>query len=236
MKSVEELFEQNHLWAVNMKKQQPDYFDAIAEQQKPQILWIGCSDSRVPAEKLLGLESGELFVHRNIANLVVHTDLNCLSVVEYAVDVLDIHHIIICGHTNCGGIQASLTEEDYGLVNNWLLHIKDIRTKYRTILDKLPPEKRTRTLVQLNVAEQVYNLGRSSVVRAAWERGKALSIHGWMYDVHDGYLNDQGVMATSQESLETTYQNAIAKLTAEVEEYVLSGVDIPEFEGKAKFD
>ncbi len=236
MKSVKELFEQNHLWAVEMKKQQPDYFDAIAEQQKPSILWIGCSDSRVPAEKLLGLESGQLFVHRNIANLVVHTDLNCLSVVEYAVDVLDIHHIIICGHTNCGGIQASLTEEDYGLVNNWLLHIKDIRTKYSATLEKLPPEKRTRALVQLNVAEQVYNLGRSSVVRAAWERGKELSIHGWMYDVHDGYLNDQGVMATSQESLEETYKNAIEKLTKEVEEYALSGIDIPEFQGKAKFD
>ncbi|MDP8100797.1 carbonate dehydratase [Phocoenobacter atlanticus] len=218
MKSVEEIFEQNHHWAVEMKQKQPDYFEAISEQQKPRLLWIGCSDSRVPAEKLTGLESGKLFVHRNIANLVIHTDLNCLSVVQYAVDVLNIEHIIICGHTNCGGIQASLNNEDYGLVNNWLLHIKDIRFKYSSLLGKLPTEKRADMLVQLNVAEQVYNLGRTSVVRAAWKQGKKLSLHGWMYDVHDGYLNDQGVMATSSETLEITYRNAISKLMVEVEE------------------
>ncbi|MDP8079924.1 carbonate dehydratase [Phocoenobacter skyensis] len=218
MKSVEEIFEQNHRWAVEMKQKQPDYFEAIAEQQKPRLLWIGCSDSRVPAEKLTGLESGKLFVHRNVANLVIHTDLNCLSVVQYAVDVLNIEHIIICGHTNCGGIQASLNNEDYGLVNNWLLHIKDIRFKYGTLLGKLPAEKRADMLVQLNVAEQVYNLGRTSVVRAAWKRGKKLSLHGWMYDVHDGYLNDQGVIATSPETLEITYRNAISTLQASVDE------------------
>lgn len=218
MKSIEELFEKNHQWAVEMKKQQPDYFEAIAEQQKPKLLWIGCSDSRVPAEKLTGLESGELFVHRNVANMVIHTDLNCMSVVQYAVDVLNIEHIIICGHTNCGGVTASLTDHEYGLVNNWLLHIKDLRFKYSALLGKVPAEERPNLLVRLNVAEQVYNLGRSSVVRSAWKEGKKLSLHGWMYDVHDGYLNDPGVIATSRETLEITYRNAIATITKEVEE------------------
>ncbi|MBS9783210.1 MAG: carbonate dehydratase [Pasteurella sp.] len=236
MKSVKKIFEQNHHWAVEMKQKQPDYFEAIAEQQKPRLLWIGCSDSRVPALKLTGLESGELFVHRNVANLVIHTDLNCLSVVQYAVDVLNIEHIIICGHTNCGGIQAALTEKDYGLINNWLLHIKDIRYKYSTLLGKLPPEKRADMLVRLNVAEQVYNLGRSSIVGSAWAEGKTLSLHGWMYDVHDGYLNDQGVIATSRENLEITYRNAIARLTAEVENHELSEQELIEFQRKATFD
>ncbi|OIT24024.1 carbonate dehydratase, partial [Glaesserella parasuis] len=172
-------------------------------------------DSRVPAEKLTGLEPGELFVHRNVGNLVIHTDLNCLSVVQYAVDVLDIEHIIICGHTNCGGIKAAIGMEDHGLISNWLLHIRDLWFKHSHLLGKISPEHRGDMLVRLNVAEQVYNLGRSTIVKSAWERGKKLSIHGWVYDVNDGFLNDQGVMATSRESLEITYRNAIAKLLRE---------------------
>ncbi|MDO4698815.1 MAG: carbonate dehydratase [Pasteurellaceae bacterium] len=218
MKKIERLFANNHAWATQMKDEQSDYFKQLAGHQKPSYLWIGCSDSRVPAEKLTGLEPGELFVHRNVANLVIHTDLNCLSVVQYAVDVLDIEHIIICGHTNCGGIKAAIGTEDFGLINNWLLHIKDLWFKHSHLLGKLTSEQRADMLARINVAEQVYNLGRSSIVDAAWKRGKSLSLHGWVYDVNDGFLNDQGVIATSRESLEITYRSAIAKLLTEADE------------------
>lgn len=218
MKKIERLFANNHAWATQMKDEQSDYFKQLAGHQKPSYLWIGCSDSRVPAEKLTGLEPGELFVHRNVANLVIHTDLNCLSVVQYAVDVLDIEHIIICGHTNCGGIKAAIGTEDFGLINNWLLHIKDLWFKHSHLLGKLNSDQRADMLARLNVAEQVYNLGRSSIVDAAWKRGKTLSIHGWVYDVNDGFLIDQGVIATSRESLEITYRNAIAKLLTQADE------------------
>lgn len=217
MKKIERLFANNHAWATQMKDEQSDYFKQLAEHQKPNYLWIGCADSRVPAEKLTGLEPGELFVHRNVANMVIHTDLNCLSVVQYAVDVLDIEHIIICGHTNCGGIKAAIGTEDFGLINNWLLHIKDLWFKHSHLLGKLSYEQRADMLTRLNVAEQVYNLGRSSIVDAAWKRGKTLSIHGWVYDVNDGFLNDQGVIATSRETLEITYRQAIAKLLSEAD-------------------
>lgn len=218
MKKIERLFANNHAWATQMKDEQSDYFKQLAEHQKPNYLWIGCSDSRVPAEKLTGLEPGELFVHRNVANLVIHTDLNCLSVVQYAVDVLEIEHIIICGHTNCGGIKAAIGTEDFGLINNWLLHIKDLWLKHNYLLGKLTSEQRADMLTRLNVAEQVYNLGRSSIVDSAWKRGRALSIHGWVYDVNDGFLIDQGVIATSRETLEITYRNAIAKLLTEADD------------------
>ena len=198
MLDIAQLFANNHAWATKMKDEQSNYFKELAEHQKPTYLWIGCSDSRVPAEKLTGLGPGELFVHRNVANLVIHTDLNCLSVVQYAVDVLDIKHIIICGHTNCGGIKAAMgTVEDYGLISNWLLHIRDLWFKHSHLLGKLSSEQRADMLTRLNVAEQV-----------------------WVYDVQDGFLNDQGVIATSRETLEITYRNAIAKLTTEIDALV----------------
>lgn len=218
MEKIERLFANNHAWATQMKDEQSDYFKKLAEHQKPTYLWIGCSDSRVPAEKLTGLEPGELFVHRNVANMVIHTDLNCLSVVQYAVDVLEIEHIIICGHTNCGGINAAMAQNDLGLINNWLLHIRDIWFKHSHLLGKLPYEERSNVLTRLNVAEQVYNLGQSSIIKSAWERGKLLSLHGWVYDVKDGFLSDQGVIATSRETLEITYRNAIAKITTDANE------------------
>ncbi|MEG9482261.1 carbonate dehydratase [Mannheimia bovis] len=218
MQKIERLFANNHAWATQMKDEQSDYFKKLAEHQKPTYLWIGCSDSRVPAEKLTGLEPGELFVHRNVANMVIHTDLNCLSVVQYAVDVLEIEHIIICGHTNCGGINAAMAQNDLGLINNWLLHIRDIWFKHSHLLGKLPYEERSNVLTRLNVAEQVYNLGQSSIIKSAWERGKSLSLHGWVYDVKDGFLSDQGVIATSRETLEITYRNAIAKITTDANE------------------
>ena len=168
MKTIEQLFANNHAWATQMKDEQSDYFKELAEHQNPTYLWIGCSDSRVPAEKLTGLGPGELFVHRNVANMVIHTDLNCLSVVQYAVDVLNIKHIIICGHTNCGGIKAAMgTVQDLGLISNWLLHIRDLWFKHGHMLGKLSPEHRANMLTRLNVAEQVYNLGCSSIIRTA---------------------------------------------------------------------
>lgn len=218
MEKIERLFMNNYTWATQMKDENSDYFKKLAEHQKPTYLWIGCSDSRVPAEKLTGLEPGELFVHRNVANMVIHTDFNCLSVVQYAVDVLEIEHIIICGHTNCGGINAAMTQNDLGLINNWLLHLRDIWFKHSHLLGNLPYEERANVLTKLNVAEQVYNLGQSAIVRSAWERGKSLSLHGWVYDVKDGFLLDQGVIATSRESLEITYRNAIAKITTDANE------------------
>ncbi|MDH2925441.1 carbonic anhydrase [Nicoletella semolina] len=225
MKQIERLFANNHAWATQMKDEQSDYFKKLAEHQKPTYLWIGCSDSRVPAEKLTGLEPGELFVHRNVANLVIHTDLNCLSVVQYAVDVLDIEHIIICGHTNCGGIKAAIGMQDQGLISNWLLHIRDLWLKHSHLLGKLSQEQRADMLTRLNVVEQVHNLARCSIVKAAWGRGKKLSIHGWVYDVNDGFLKDQGVIATSREPLEITYRNAIARLLTEADEIYQANED-----------
>ena len=221
MKRIEQLFANNHSWALRMKQENSLYFKELAEHQTPHYLWIGCSDSRVPAEKLTNLEPGELFVHRNVANQVIHTDLNCLSVVQYAVDVLNIEHIIICGHTNCGGIKAAMTKQDLGLINNWLLHIRDIWFKHSHLLGNLSPEKRADMLTKINVAEQVYNLGRSSIVQSAWARGAKLSLHGWVYDVNDGFLMDQGVLATSRETLEISYRNAISRLLTLDEENIL---------------
>ena len=221
MKKIETLFANNYAWATQMKEENSTYFQELAEHQQPHYLWIGCSDSRVPAEKLTNLEPGELCVHRNVANQVIHTDFNCLSVVQYAVDVLNIEHIIICGHTNCGGIHAAMNDKDLGLINNWLLHIRDIWFKHGHLLGNLSPERRADMLTKLNVAEQVYNLGRTSIVKNAWKNGKKLSLHGWVYDVNDGFLVDQGVIATSRETLEISYRNAIARLLKLNEEEML---------------
>ena len=221
MKRIEALFANNYKWAMQMKEENSTYFQELAEHQQPHYLWIGCSDSRVPAEKLTNLEPGELFVHRNVANQVIHTDFNCLSVVQYAVDVLNIEHIIICGHTNCGGIHAAMNDKDLGLINNWLLHIRDIWFKHGHLLGNLSPERRADMLTKLNVAEQVYNLGRTSIVKNAWKNGKKLSLHGWVYDVNDGFLVDQGVVATSRETLEISYRNAISRLLKLNEEEML---------------
>ena len=221
MKKIEQLFANNYKWATQMKEEKSTYFQELAEHQQPHYLWIGCSDSRVPAEKLTNLEPGELFVHRNVANQVIHTDFNCLSVVLYAVDVLNIEHIIICGHTNCGGIHAAMNDKDLGLINNWLLHIRDIWFKHGHLLGNLSQERRADMLTKLNVAEQVYNLGRTSIVKNAWKNGKKLSLHGWVYDVNDGFLVDQGVVATSRETLEISYRNAISRLLKLNEEEML---------------
>lgn len=212
MKSIETLLENNHIWSATVRKENPAFFSQLARAQRPRFLWIGCSDSRVPAEQLTGLEPGELFVHRNVANLVIHTDLNCLSVVQYAVDVLQVDHIIVCGHQGCGGIEAAVTNPELGLINNWLLHIRDIWYKHSSLLGELPPEQRLNRLCELNVIEQVYNLGHSTIIRSAWKRRQKVTLHGWVYGMQDGLLHDLDITTTSGETLEMCYRSAMSKL------------------------
>lgn len=212
MKEIEDLLLNNHSWSDKMNLEDPDYFSRLADTQKPRFLWIGCSDSRVPAEQLTGLQPGELFVHRNVANLVIHTDLNCLSVVQYAVDVLEVEHIIICGHYNCGGVTAAINNTELGLINNWLLHIRDLWYKHSSLLGELPPEKRMDVLSEINVVEQVYNIGHSTIIQSAWKRGQKITIHGWVYGIEDGKIHDLQVNSTSRETLELYYRKAIATL------------------------
>ncbi|WP_413735203.1 carbonate dehydratase [Sodalis sp. RH21] len=212
MKDITSLMSNNQTWSKHLKEEDPGFFERLALAQKPRFLWIGCSDSRVPAEKLTGLEPGELFVHRNVANLVIHTDLNCLSVVQYAVDVLEVEHIIICGHYGCGGVQAAIDNPELGLIDNWLLHIRDLWYKHSSLLGELHPEERINTLCEINVIEQVYNLGHSTIMRSAWKRGQKVTLHGWVYSIHDGLLRNLDVSATSRETLEQRYRQGIATL------------------------
>jgi carbonic anhydrase len=191
---IAELFHNNRTWAGRMVQADPRFFAQLARQQAPQYLWIGCSDSRVPANEIVGLRPGELFVHRNIANVVVHTDLNCLSVMQFAVDVLKIRHIIVCGHYGCSGVNAALMKERHGLVDNWLRHIQDVQQQHAPVLEKFTDWKaKADRLCELNVVEQVSNVCRTSIVQDAWSRGQALAVHGWIYGLHDGLLRDLGV-------------------------------------------
>ncbi|HTI36390.1 MAG TPA: carbonate dehydratase [Vicinamibacterales bacterium] len=191
MRYLSQLFSNNRRWAESMTEADPDFFTRLVRQQAPQYLWIGCSDSRVPANEIVGLLPGEMFVHRNVANIVIHTDLNCLSTMQFAVDVLRVQHIIVCGHYGCGGVLAALREDKLGLVDNWLRNIYDIRKKYQKELAALDSENaRHRRLAELNVLEQVVNVSQTTVVRDAWRRGQTLVVHGWIYDIADGLLRD----------------------------------------------
>lgn len=212
MPELKQLFENNSKWSESIKAEHPEYFRKLAAGQNPDFLWIGCADSRVPAERLTGLYSGELFVHRNVANLVVHTDLNCLSVVQYAVDVLKVKHIIVCGHYDCGGVKASIKNPKLGLINNWLLHIRDLYLKHRKYLDSMPEDKRADKLAELNVAEQIYNLGNSTIMQNAWERGQEIELHGLVYGIEDGKLEYLGVRCYSSECVEKTYASSLEKI------------------------
>jgi carbonic anhydrase len=197
MRELSHLFTNNRAWAAEMTRQDPDFFSRLSDQQAPQYLWIGCSDSRVPANQIVGLLPGEMFVHRNVANVVVHTDLNCLSTLQFAVDVLRVGHIIVCGHYGCGGVLAALREEKLGLVDNWLRHVQDVRWKHQAQLDALETEAlRHNRLCELNVVEQVVNVSQTTVVRDAWARGQELAVHGWVYDLRDGLLRDLGKSVT----------------------------------------
>jgi carbonic anhydrase len=191
MKTLPQLFANNRAWAEDMRRQDPVFFERLAQQQAPRYLWIGCSDSRVPANQIVGLLPGEMFVHRNIANVVVHADLNCLAVLQFAVDVLKVEHVIVCGHYGCGGVLAALRNDRLGLVDNWLRHVQDVRRAHQAELDALPTEEaRHRRLCELNVLEQVTNVSQTTIVRDAWERGQTLHVHGWAYDLKDGLLRD----------------------------------------------
>ncbi len=200
MRTLKKLFDNNREWAEGIKEKDPQFFARLSKQQAPEYLWIGCSDSRVPANQIVGLLPGEIFVHRNIANLVVHTDLNCLSVIQYAVEVLKVRHIIVCGHYGCGGVKAAMENKDHGLIDNWLRHIKDVRSLHRSELNSLRNESdRYSRLCELNVVEQVFNVCKTSIVRNSWKNGQELSVHGWIYGIADGILKDLDITVMNED-------------------------------------
>jgi carbonic anhydrase len=202
MNDLKELLEKNREWAEGLKAHDSEFFQALAKQQNPNYLWIGCSDSRVPATQLVGLRPGEMFVHRNVANVVVHTDFNCLSVLQYAVEVLGVSHIIVCGHYGCGGVKAALENLQMGLIDNWLRHVQDVMIHYEHHLAGIEgAEKQLDRLCELNVVEQVISVGRTTIVQSAWSRGQQLAIHGWIYGISDGLLRDLDLSITSRDEL-----------------------------------
>jgi carbonic anhydrase len=213
MRTLSDLFNNNKAWAQRISLQDPDFFPKLSRQQSPTYLWIGCSDSRVPANEIVGLLPGELFVHRNIANLVVHTDLNCLSVMQFAVDILKVKHVIVCGHYGCSGVRAALRGDRIGLSDNWLRHVQDVREKHEKHLATTGKESRAADrLCELNVIEQVVNVCQTTIAREAWERGQELAIHGWIYGLQDGLLRDLNMTVTAFAETLPAYQAAISAL------------------------
>lgn len=207
MKDLKRLLDQNRAWAEGIKASDPDFFQSLAKQQSPKFLWIGCADSRVPANQLVGLVPGEMFVHRNVANVVVHTDFNCLSVMQYAVDVLQVDHIIVCGHHGCGGVKAALENSQLGLIDNWLRHVQDVVREHEQTLKEIDDKtKRLDRLCELNVMEQVLNVCRTTIVQSAWQRGQELVVHGWIYGLEDGLLRDLGISIDCAEGLAAAYK------------------------------
>ena len=208
----QQLFENNRQWADAIRAEDPDFFKKLAAQQSPEYLWIGCSDSRVPANELLGMLPGELFVHRNIANVVVHSDLNCLSVLQFAIDVLRVKHIIICGHYGCSGVHAALTRRRVGLADNWLRHVQDVHQKHERYLGEvLPVKERLDRLCELNVIEQVVNVCQTTIVQDAWDRGQTLAVHGWVYGLQDGLLRELGMSIHSADMLAPDMERSMAR-------------------------
>lgn len=194
IKPLTQLLDNNRQWSNHINEETPEFFPTLSKQQAPEYLWIGCADSRVPANEIVGLLPGEIFVHRNIANVVVHTDLNCLSVLQYAVEVLGVKHVIVCGHYGCGGVAAAMTEQQYGLIDNWLRHIKDVYRHHKSKVDQIEDaEERHNRMCELNVAEQVANVCHTTIVRNAWAEGKDLTVHGWVYGLKDGLVRDLGM-------------------------------------------
>lgn len=214
MHDITQLLANNAVWAAQMTAEDPSFFRRLATQQVPAYLWIGCSDSRVPATQLVGLLPGEMFVHRNVANVVVHSDLNCLAVLQYAVDVLRVQHIIVCGHYGCGGVEAALHNRNLGLIDNWLRHVQDVRNKHAHLLAACGSDaQQLQRLCELNVIEQVVNVCQTTMVQRAWQRGQKLAVHGWIYGVADGLLHDVGMTITGAEDLALQYGQALARLT-----------------------
>ena len=213
MRSLKHLFENNRAWAERMRQADPKFFDKLVHQQTPKYLWIGCSDSRVPANEIVGLLPGELFVHRNIANVVVHSDLNCLSVMQFAVDVLNVRHIIVCGHYGCSGVSAAMLDQRVGLADNWLRHVQDVHAKHDTRVDSIADmPKRVDRLCELNVIEQVANVGQTTIVHDAWSRGHELSVHGWIYGLADGLVRDLSTTISNPAEASEMYRRALAAL------------------------
>ena len=213
MRTLGHLFEKNRAWAGQIREQDPDFFLNLSRQQFPSYLWIGCSDSRVPANQIVGLLPGELFVHRNVANLVVHTDLNCLSVLQFAVDVLKVRHVIVCGHYGCSGVQAAMRGTRLGLSDNWLRHLQDVQQKHERRIARAGAEtEAAERLVELNVIEQVANVCHTTIARDAWERGQELSVHGWVYGLQDGLLRDLSITVAGFNETSAAYQAAISAL------------------------
>ena len=210
MRSLTHLFASNRAWAARVREQQPDFFQKLARQQRPDYLWIGCSDSRVPANDIVGLLPGELFVHRNVANLVVHTDLNCLSVMQFAIDLLKVRHVIVCGHYGCSGVRAALRNERHGLADNWLRHLQDVRKKHEDLLGELADAHDR--LCELNVIEQVGNVCQTTIVQDAWARGQELHVHGWIYGIEDGLLRDLNTTVAAAGEAAAVYKAALEAL------------------------
>ena len=207
--SISDLFAHNRAWAAQMETERPDFFTSLVQQQTPKYMWIGCSDSRVPANQITGLEPGEVFVHRNVANVVVHSDLNALSTIQFAVERLKVEHVMVVGHYGCSGVRAALEGARIGLADNWLRHIQDVRDLHRDLLEGIAEERRCDALVELNAIEQVVNVAQSTVLQDAWLRGQVVALHGWVYGIHDGLLKDMGITVTGNDSLEAVYKAAI---------------------------
>jgi carbonic anhydrase len=211
-KELEALLRNNRQWADSVREEDPGFFERLSRQQAPQYLWIGCSDSRVPANQIMGLAPGEVFVHRNIANVMVHTDLNCMSVIQFAVDVLQVRHILVVGHYGCGGVHAALHGQRVGLADNWIRHVGDVAQKHGTLLEAIPQDRRDDALCELNAIEQAENVCLTTVIRDAWARGQKLAVHGWVYSLADGVVRELGMDVDSPEALDAVYAQAMARL------------------------
>jgi carbonic anhydrase len=214
MSTIQDLFSHNRAWAAQMERERPGFFTSLVKQQTPKYMWIGCSDSRVPANQITGLEPGEVFVHRNVANIVVHSDLNALSAIQFAVERLKVEHIMVVGHYGCSGVQAGLEGTRIGIADNWIRHIQDVRDRHRVLLEGLPEAQRANALCDLNVIEQVVNVCVSTVMVDAWAKGQNVSVHGWAFGVHDGLLQDLHMTVSSTDSIEPLYRAAIEGVVA----------------------
>ena len=212
--SIDDLFVHNRAWAAQMERDRPGFFTGLMAQQKPKYMWIGCSDSRVPANQITGLEPGEVFVHRNVANVVVPTDLNCLSTIQYAVDQLHVEHLMVVGHYGCGGVLAALEDIRVGLADNWIRHVKDVRDRHRELIASIAPQWRHDALCELNAIEQVVNIAQTTVMQDAWARGQQVTLHGWCYGLKDGLINNLHMMVAGNDGLDALYRAAVAGVAA----------------------
>ena len=210
MSDLNDLFSRNREWAAEMERKRPGFFTGLANQQKPRYMWIGCSDSRVPANEIIGLAPGEIFVHRNVANVVVHSDLNALSTIQFAVERLKVAHVMVVGHYGCSGVQAALEGARIGLADNWLRHIQDVRDRHKHLLEQIPEHGRANALCELNVIEQVVNVAQSTVLQDAWAKGQEVMLHGWVYGVHDGLVQDLHMNLTKNADMDALYSEAIS--------------------------